>query len=171
VNATLTFLTYYLASRPDILATLQEELGGIEDISDYSALSHLPYLDSLIKEIMRLHPPVPSGSLRSTPVEGITIAGQYIPGGVTVMIPQYILHRCMLTGWPSLQICEDTNDLLKWNPAMCARLNSSLNDGPADLSWSKTQEPGSHSPLVNHHPSTLPDPHHLLNFPREKDEK
>ena len=79
-----------------MLVQLQKELATLDDISDYSALQSLPYLNSLINETLRLHPAVPTGGLRNTPPEGITIAGRYIPGNITVAIPQYSLHRCKL---------------------------------------------------------------------------
>jgi tryprostatin B 6-hydroxylase len=86
---------YYVARDPRILAQLQAELATVDDISNYDILQSLQYLNALIYETLRLHPAVPTGGLRDTPPEGITIAGQYIPGNTTVAIPQYSLHRCM----------------------------------------------------------------------------
>ncbi|KAH8594186.1 cytochrome P450 [Bisporella sp. PMI_857] len=93
VYSSIIFLVYYVARDPRILAQLQAELATVDDISNYDILQSLQYLNALIYETLRLHPAVPTGGLRDTPPEGITIAGQYIPGNTTVAIPQYSLHR------------------------------------------------------------------------------
>lgn len=43
---------------------------------------------------MRYHPVVPTGGLRDTPPEGMTIGGTFIPGNTTIVAPRYILFRC-----------------------------------------------------------------------------
>lgn len=93
VFSSLVFLLYYVARDPNVLARLQQELATVDDISNYGVLSSLPYLNSVINETLRLHPAVPTGGLRNTPPEGITIAGHYIPGNVNVAVPSYSLHR------------------------------------------------------------------------------
>ena len=50
-------------------------------------------LNAFISETLRLHPPVPSSGLRDTPSEGIVIGDQRIPGGTTVLTPNYSLGR------------------------------------------------------------------------------
>ena len=66
---------------------------GLEVLSNDRALQELPHLTGLINETLRLHPPVPSGGLRDTPPEGLTLGSTYIPGNTTVLIPQYSLGR------------------------------------------------------------------------------
>lgn len=56
---------------------------------DFRAITALPYLNASIEEILRVHPPVPSGPPRVVPPEGDTIDGTYIPGGVTVSVGQW----------------------------------------------------------------------------------
>lgn len=56
-------------------------------------LQNADHLNAVINETLRLHPPVPSGVLRVTPAEGITISGTYIPGNVTVVSPTYTVGR------------------------------------------------------------------------------
>lgn len=52
-----------------------------------------PYLTGIINEVLRLHPPVPSGMQRLTPPEGAMIAGRFIPGDMIVTTPTWSLHR------------------------------------------------------------------------------
>ena len=88
----LVYLFYEIAKRPQEALKLYEELLHI-DTRDYKALKALPALNSFIKESMRLHPVIPSGGLRDTPPEGMTIGNQQIPGNVTVAAPRYSIGR------------------------------------------------------------------------------
>lgn len=92
VAPTLVFLFYELALHPDQAEKLHAELLSV-DIHDRKSLQALPHLNGFIQETLRLHPPVPSGGYRQTPPEGITVAGQYIPGYTTIVSPRYSLGR------------------------------------------------------------------------------
>ena len=48
----------------------------------YEKLSELTYLNAVIEEGLRIHPPVPTGLLRTVPKEGDTVDGFWVPGGV-----------------------------------------------------------------------------------------
>ena len=95
--AALVFLFYRLALEPAVVETLRKELDTVDNINDDHTLQALPYLNGVIMEGLRLHPPVPGGFPRQTPVEGVTIAGQYIPGEVTCVAPNYTIARCEST--------------------------------------------------------------------------
>lgn len=71
---------------------LQKELDVLSNLSQ-DKLVGLKVLEALINETLRLHPPVPSGTQRMTPSEGITIGDQYIPGDVMVCIPSHTIFR------------------------------------------------------------------------------
>jgi cytochrome P450 len=92
VAPTLVFLFYELALNKGHTDRLYEELQTI-DIHDRTALQGLPLLNGLINETLRLHPPVPSGGYRETPAQGLTVAGQYIPGKTTIVSPRYTIGR------------------------------------------------------------------------------
>lgn len=96
--ATLTYLFYYLIKDPSQVEKLRAELkpllneSGELDAKNAAAAKHL---NGAIHEALRLHPPIPSGFPRLAPPEGITIAGTFIPGGTTIVIPLYAMGRCM----------------------------------------------------------------------------
>ncbi|KAL9608912.1 MAG: hypothetical protein Q9167_006281 [Letrouitia subvulpina] len=90
---TLIYLFYHLARKRDHLDKLQKELATIDSIENLRTLQSLPYLNGLINETLRLHPPVPTGGLRETPAEGVWIAGRFIPGNTTICAPRYTLAR------------------------------------------------------------------------------
>lgn len=86
---TLSALTNFMIAHPDKLAKLQEEVRGAfsreEDITVEKA-TNLQYLNACIEETLRMLPPAPIGFLRSVPVGGDTIDGQFLPGGTTVSV-------------------------------------------------------------------------------------
>lgn len=91
--STLVFLFYYLAKLPEKQAKLRKELEALAFSTEARALQSLPFLNGCIQETLRLHPPLPSGCLRITPAEGLTINGRFIPGSTTVLTPAYSLGR------------------------------------------------------------------------------
>ncbi|KAL8822365.1 MAG: hypothetical protein Q9191_006899, partial [Dirinaria sp. TL-2023a] len=92
VAAALVFVFYRLAKHPAWADTLRKEISECPDL-DPVLLQSLNYLNAFIYETLRLHPPVPSAGLRDTPPEGIIIGGHHIPGGTTVLTPNYSLGR------------------------------------------------------------------------------
>ena len=51
------------------------------------------YLNGVINEALRLHPPVPSGVLRQTPPEGLVLDGVFILGDIIVSSPSWSIGR------------------------------------------------------------------------------
>ncbi|MFB6188553.1 MAG: cytochrome P450 [Halapricum sp.] len=89
----LTFTAYLLATHPEIDRRLQTELDDVLDgdrptVEDLDAL---PYLERVVRESMRLYPPVP-GIVRQ-PTTDVEIGGYTIPEGETVVLSQWVVHR------------------------------------------------------------------------------
>ena len=71
---TLTHLVYHLAANRNCQQILYEELKDVKDFS-YESLSQLKYLNSVIKETLRLSPPVLIVFRKAT--KDITIKGNF----------------------------------------------------------------------------------------------
>jgi cytochrome P450 len=89
----LTFTLYLLATHPEVerrvLAELDAELGG--QAPTVMDLPSLPYLERVVRESMRLYPPVPS--IVRQPTSDDRIDGYRIPEGATVLLSQWVVHR------------------------------------------------------------------------------
>ncbi|KAL4936215.1 hypothetical protein BDV06DRAFT_233628 [Aspergillus oleicola] len=102
---TLTYLVWSVLRNKSIQTRLVTELNalaktlsierGVEDNEGFSDvdLRDLPYLNQVINESLRLYPAVPSGLPRAVPEKGSSLAGHWLPGGVTVTTQLYSLHR------------------------------------------------------------------------------
>jgi len=89
----LTFTTYLLATHPEVERRAQAELqdtleGRPPTVTD---LADLPYLERVVRESMRLYPPVP-GIVRE-PTADDEIGGYRVPEGTTVTMSQWVVHR------------------------------------------------------------------------------
>ena len=89
----LTFTAYLLARYPTVeaklVAELEEVLGGrTPTMADLPAL---PYTERVVKESMRLYPPVPT--IIREPVKPDIIGGYEISAGATIRLPQWVVHR------------------------------------------------------------------------------
>lgn len=90
---TLAWTWMLLAQHPQIRVKLKAELdqvlqGRAAMIAD---LSQLPYAHWVIKESMRLYPPVTDVSREAT--EDCEIGGYQIPRGTTLIMSQWVMHR------------------------------------------------------------------------------
>lgn len=92
VAATLTHALFELAWHPETARELQEALDALPSLA-HDNLMTVPLLDAVIYETMRLHPPVPSGTQRMTPPEGLVIGDVHIPGNTIVQVPSYTVFR------------------------------------------------------------------------------
>ncbi|KAL8175054.1 UNVERIFIED_CONTAM: Cytochrome P450 3A9 [Gekko kuhli] len=93
-SSTLSFLSYCLATHPDVQQKLQEEID--EALPDqatptYDAILQMEYLDMAVNETLRLYPP--GGRIERVCKSTVEINGVTIPEGTVTVIPAYVLHR------------------------------------------------------------------------------
>lgn len=89
----LTWTLFLLSQHPHIAAELLDELEGVlqGDAPTIAQLSQLPLLERVIKESMRLLPPVPwNGRVTSQPTE---LGGYALPTGTEVFVSIYQTHQ------------------------------------------------------------------------------
>lgn len=88
---------YNLIKHPSSLAALRWELRshGIDEhaIVTWKQATSLPYLDAIIKEAGRMHPPFGLPYERVVPADGAMICGERIPRGTVVGISAWVVHR------------------------------------------------------------------------------
>lgn len=97
VAIVLTHIFYYLARDPTHVRKLRQELDPLmrsDEPFNVRMVQNARHLNGVINEALRLHPPTPSGGFRTTPPQGITVDGVFIPGGVNLNVPIYALGRC-----------------------------------------------------------------------------
>ncbi|PYH43710.1 cytochrome P450, partial [Aspergillus saccharolyticus JOP 1030-1] len=85
---------YFVLTHPEVHTKLNQELRSAftsaEDVSGHVA-QELPYLNAVIKESLRLYPPVPVGGPRVSP--GAYVDGTYIPAGTEICTSIFALHH------------------------------------------------------------------------------
>ncbi|KAM5439845.1 hypothetical protein MferCBS31731_004256 [Microsporum ferrugineum] len=93
---TMSSLTYYLTHNPECYRKLKNEIQGAfhaEHEITLTAVKHLEYLGAVIRETLRIHPPVPVGLHRVAPSKGAVIDGQSVPGGTWVSVANLAASR------------------------------------------------------------------------------
>lgn len=89
-GSTAAWLVYALASRPDLVEWLREEVDGLDDLTA-ETLRRLPRTRALVLEVLRLFPSAWWFARRA--VQESRVSGQRIPAGATVLILPWMLHR------------------------------------------------------------------------------
>lgn len=92
----LSGMLYYLLINPSTLARLTEEIRtSFSEESEISmqTTSHLPYLQAVIEESLRIYPPVPNILFRSIPWPGEIVCGKFVPGGTSVGLHHYASYH------------------------------------------------------------------------------
>lgn len=95
-----SFFWHVLADRR-VYARIQEEMGtAVGDGSipaqgnvSWAEAQSLPYFQACLKESMRVRPAVGLDIVRRVPPEGAELDGRFFPGGVSVAVNGWVLHR------------------------------------------------------------------------------
>ena len=92
-TALLAWALHLLSEYPDVMAKVQAEVDNVvgdEDIT-LAHVDRLDYLDTVIKETLRLYPPIHVGNRFVT--DDTTISGYDLTAGTRVMASIYLSHR------------------------------------------------------------------------------
>ncbi|KAK0730740.1 cytochrome P450 [Lasiosphaeris hirsuta] len=98
-SGTLTTALYLLLKHPRVHAKLLRELCEARDAGRlsfpirYAMVEHLPYLDAVIKEAMRLNAPLAVPLERVVPLQGCFLGDVYLPGRTVVACAPYVIHQ------------------------------------------------------------------------------
>ncbi|KAJ6659794.1 hypothetical protein lerEdw1_018510 [Lerista edwardsae] len=93
-GTTLSFLSYCLATHPDVQTRLQEEIDEAlpnQATPTYDAVLQMEYLDMAVNETLRLYPP--GGRIERVCKKTVQVNSVTIPKGTAIMIPAFVLHR------------------------------------------------------------------------------
>lgn len=84
-----------LLRQPKLMKKLQDELDAVvgkDRLMRESDIPNLPYLQCVIKESLRLHPPAPLG-IPHCSIQPTTVAGYEIPAKTTALINLWAINR------------------------------------------------------------------------------
>ncbi len=92
-TALLAWALYLLGCHPDALSQAQAEARSVltNDPPTPEQLRELTYLDTVLKETLRLYPPLPVGNRRAA--HDTEVGGYPVPQDNRVMFPIYLTHR------------------------------------------------------------------------------
>ncbi|KAL8552613.1 hypothetical protein ACS0TY_001340 [Phlomoides rotata] len=114
---TVEYALAEMMNRPEILKKAQQELEtvvGNDSIVEESHISKLPYLYSVMKEVLRLHSPLPL-SVPHSPSATTDIGGYTVPKGACVFINVWAMHRDPTIWENPLEFCPDRFCDGKWD--------------------------------------------------------
>lgn len=95
VSSALMFLFYNIAKHPEVqqklVAEIREIFGDKEDELSFGRLANLQYMECVIKESMRIYPPVPMFGRESQ--EELTLSGgRAVPSGSNITLCPSLVH-------------------------------------------------------------------------------
>ncbi|KAH6642759.1 pisatin demethylase [Boeremia exigua] len=90
---TLRAVFYYLLKNPKSMEKLLAEISEFEGLVSWEQSRDLPYLSSVIKEALRIHPAVGLPLERIVPAGGISVCDTFIPGGTIIGCSAWVVHK------------------------------------------------------------------------------
>lgn len=90
---TLTWAFYLLSQNPEVEARLVTEINQVvgDRAPALDDLPQMPYLDQVVKEVMRLYPA--AWMIDRTPTEDVELCGYRIKKGAMMLISPYMMHH------------------------------------------------------------------------------
>ena len=92
----LAVVIYNLLLKRDWLDKVTKEIRDAfetEESIDVGTISKLPYLQAVINESLRIHPPLPAGFNRFVPKGGEIIEGEYVAEGTKLQVPHWAAYH------------------------------------------------------------------------------
>ncbi|KAJ6633705.1 Benzoate 4-monooxygenase bphA [Pseudolycoriella hygida] len=89
-------LLFHTLKSPEVVSKLQKELDEAlpePGVPTYQLIKDLTYLDSVIKETMRVHSTSSLGLPRVVVGDGLTLNDHFFPAGTVLSIPSYTIHH------------------------------------------------------------------------------
>lgn len=92
-TAMLSWALYLLGRHPGVMAMAQSEIDSVlaGEKPDRDNIESLPYIDQVVKETLRLYPPIHVSNRQAA--QDLVINGYEIPAGTRVMYSIYLAHR------------------------------------------------------------------------------
>lgn len=90
---TLSYFIWSVLKRPELQRKLEEEVATLPENFKDTDMESLPWLNATMQETLRVYAAVPGTLPRLVPKGGVTIAGHFIPEGMTVGTQAYTIHR------------------------------------------------------------------------------
>jgi hypothetical protein len=97
--STMQSMCHSVLRNPAIYAKLKQEIdeatasGKLSEMPQWSEVQALPYFQACLKEAMRVRPAVGLNITRKVPAEGTEIDGTRFPGGISLALNGWVLHR------------------------------------------------------------------------------
>jgi cytochrome P450 len=92
-TAMLSWTVYALGQNPAVLRTARAEVDAVlgDQAPDATTIQRLPYLERVVKETLRLYPPIHAGNRRAA--RNLEFGGYQIAAGTRLLFSIYLTHR------------------------------------------------------------------------------
>ena len=91
-QVSLAWILVHLYSDPDLLRRAREEIASCTDLTDYSKLAELPFLNSCIDEAVRLHTMLPGNTVLRKTKDELTLGDETIAKGSVLWLYPNAVH-------------------------------------------------------------------------------